>query len=336
MTISTPFPAREPTLTGGFDQLLRWGVDPVSGQAFWMRQQTCGRRLGQPQAMEVTLASFQRNGCEAALVQDSEPLPGILRKPWRNRGEWSRLQYNWSSGSFLGACAESVQGRLFTPQGSAHCQLDLTRRSQPVELAWPLGHVSVQDAGWQGGASVAGLPVDGRFHGGQWQSWGRLVSPGLAMVHGVHFEGRPEVSFFGLGQTLAPQWQTREPLALSLGRLLLGDEVIRFERWWPAATVDAPRLDNYRWIATLVNADYRLQVMVDGGNARLVPWLALNETLPGGGRRVLKISPYATLRLRLFRRGSQEVLQDLRSDNSLLMTAIPGNQVTSRGPLSAA
>lgn len=336
MTVTTTHPAREPTLTGGFDQLLRWGVDPVSGQAFWMRQQTCGRRIGHAQSMEVTLASFQRQRRQAMLVQDSEPLPGILRKSWRNQGEWGRLQYNWQSGSFLGNDVNAVRGRLFTTQGAAHCMLVRDPRGRPCELSWPLGNVSQQDAVWEGGAAVAGLPVEGRFLGGQWQFWGRLVSPGLAVVHGVHFEGRPEVSFFGLGQTLAPQWQTREPLALSLGCLRLGDEVIRFERWWPAPTVDAPRLDNYRWMATLVNADYRLQVMVDGGNARLVPWLALNETLPGGDRRVLKLSPYASLKLRLYRRGSQEVLQELRSENSLLMTAIPGNQVSSDGPLSVA
>lgn len=336
MTISIPFPAREPTLTGGYDQLLRWGVDPASGQAFWLRQQTCSRRLGQPQTMEVTLASFQRHQREAALVQDSEPLPGILRKPWRNQGEWSSLQYNWSSGSFLGASEPAVHGRLFTPQGSAQCRFELQRSGRPAELSWPLGNASLQDSLWKGGAMVAGLPVEGSFLGGQWQCWGRVVSPGQAVVHGVHFDGHPDVSFFGLGQTLAPQWQTREPLALSLGRLRLGDETILFDRWWPAPTVDAPRLDNYRWIATLVNPDYRLQVMVDGGNARLVPWLALNETLPGGRRRVLRISPYATLRLRLYRRGSQDVLRDLRSDHCLLMTAIPGNQVTSRGPLSDA
>ncbi len=336
MTISTPFPAREPTLTGGYDQLLRWGVDPISGQAFWLRQQTCSRRLGQPQTMEVTLASFQRQTREAALVQDGEPLPALLRKSWRSRGEWLNLQYNWSSGSFLSAGEQTVQGRLFTSQGSAHCRFELQRQGLPAGLSWPLGDVGLQDAVWDGGATVAGLPVEGRFRGGQWQSWGRVVSPGQAVVHGVHFDGQPDVSFFGLGQTLAPQWQTREPLALSLGRLRLGDELICFERWWPAPTVDAPRLDNYRWIATLVNADYRLQVMVDGGNARLVPWLALNETLPGGRRRVLRVSPYATLKLRLYRRGSQDVLREMRSDHCLLMTAIPGNQVTSRGPLSVA
>ena len=335
MTITTTYPSREPTLTGGFDQLLRWGVDPVSGQAFWMRQQTCGRRIAHAQSMEVTLACFQRQRREARLVQDNETLPGLLRKSWRHRGEWGQLQYNWHSGSFLGSDEGDVRGRLFTAGGAAQCSLAMSPSGRPQQLSWPLGDVSHQDVSWRGGATVAGLPVDGDFRGGQWQFWGRLVPPGLAVVHGVHFEGRPDVSFFGLGQTLAPQWQSREPLSLSLGRLQLGDETLSFERWWPAPTVDAPRLDNYRWMATLVNADYRLQVMVDGGNSRLVPWLALNESLPGGGRRVLKLSPYATVKLKLYRRGSQEVLQELRSENALLMTAIPGNQVSSDGPLSA-
>lgn len=336
MTIHVSYPSREPALTGGFDQFLRWGVDPLTGQAFWLRQQTCGRPLSRGQAMEVTLATFSRQGNKAALVQDGEPLPGLLRKPWRSAGEWGRLQYNWGSGSFLGGDQHNVQGRLFTEHGAAHCQLQRIACGRPSEVNWPLGGVSMQGADWQGGATVAGLPVEGSFRGGQWQSWGRFASPGLAVLHGVHFDERPDVSFFGVGQTLAPQWQTREPLALSLGRLQLGEELISFDRWWPAPTVDAPRLDNYRWIATLVNADYRLQVIADGGNARLVPWLALNETLPRGGRRVLKMTPFATLRLRLFARGGQEPLVELRSANSLLMTAIPGNEVTSRGPLSQA
>jgi len=336
MILSISHPAREPALTGGFDQLLRWGVDPATGQAFWMRQQTCGRLVGHAQTMEVTLACFQRQAHKAALVQDSEPLPGLLRKAWRRRGEWEQLRYNWHSGSFLSSEEALVRGRMFTDQGAAHYTVAMTPLDRSCDLSWPLGSVSQQDADWQGDAVVAGLPVSGSFQGGQWQFWGRLVSPGLAMVHARHFEGRPEVSFFGMGQTLAPRWQSREPLSLSLGQLRIGEEVIRFDRWWPAPTVDAPRLDNYRWIATLANADYRLQVMVDGGNTRLAPWLALNETLPGGGRRVLKISPYATVRLRLYRRGSQDVLDELRSGNCLLMTAIPGNQVSSPGPLSVA
>lgn len=335
MTRHLLFPAREPSWTGGFDQLVRWGVSPATGEAFWLRQQTSGRRLTSGQTMEATLATFRRNGLETALVHEGESLSSAQRKNWRARGDWQHLQYNWAAGSFVGSTATQVHGRLFTPHGSGHCALTAAAGDVDSRLDWPLnGLVAQPDRHWQGEAAAAGLPVHGSFRGGQWQHWGRLASPGLALANGVHFEGRPEVSFLGIGQTLAPQWQAREPLALGVGLLRIGDRTLSFDRWWPAATVDAPRLDNYRWMATLVNAEYRLQLITDGGNPRIAPWLALNEQLPSGDRRVLKMTPFATLRLRLFARGRHEPIEDLRSDCCLLMTAIPGNQVTSRGPLS--
>lgn len=334
---SAAYIPREPVLTGGFDQYVRWGLDPHSGQAFWLRQQTCSRVLGQPQTMEVTLATFQRNGRRSELVHDSERLSRLHRRQWRQHGQWDVLQHNWSSGSYLAEREQQVQSRLFTPEGLGNCRLQsLSAAEAPHLLDWPLGSVHWQPMSWRGEAAAQALGVSGSFQGGTWQAWGRMTTPGMAWVQAVHFTDRPGVSFLGIGQTLAAQWQQSEPLSLSVATLQLEEEVIQFDRWWPGPTVDAPRLDNYRWMATLVNARYRLQVLCDGGNSRLQPWLAMNDAVPGGGLRVLKMTPFASLKLRLFARGSDIPLRELVAPHCLLMTALPGNDINPDGPRAIA
>lgn len=324
MTDNAPLPARELAWTGGFDQHLRWGVDAAGGQAFWLRMQSAGRGVAAAQTMTVSLATFRRDSNRAILVQDSEVMPAAAKRAWRRGGDWAALQYNWQSGSFLSADAGALRTRLFTARGQASARLQSLHAGAGAVLGWPLGGLDVRDAAWQGELSTAGQQVEGGFEGATWQHWGRLVVPGQAMAHCRHFTDRPDAAFFGLGQIVLPQGQRREALALGLGRLVVAGETILFDRWWPAPTVDAPRFDNYRWLATMVNRDCRLEISIDGGNPRLVPWLELDDLLPGGGSRLLRVTPFAAFRLRLFRRGRAEPLHDLRSPGGLLMMAVPG------------
>ncbi len=323
------FRTHQPGWQGGFDQLLQWGWCEKSEQAFWLRQQVLARPLSSPMR-EASLIIFRRKPIETALVQELRPdVPG---KPALG---WLQQQQNLDSGSFWIEQEQQAQGRLFTHQGSAQWQLQRRLSRQP-ELAVNglFDAVVSRSCCYDGNLTAAGLDVSGVFSGAVVQRWGRATAPGFVQVHAQHFQPQDDVQFLAYGHTLASQWQAREPLALSFAHLQIGKERHVFDRWLPALTVDAPRLDNFRWQASLVNKTHRLDIMVDGGNPRLVPWAAMNEQLPFGARRVLKMTPFATLTLSLFKRGESKALKTFKSSQAWLTTSIPGNEVRSRGPVA--
>lgn len=328
---TTLFRTHQPRWQGGFDQFLQWGWCHRNEQAFWLRQQVLARPLSSP-LREASLIVFTRKPIETALVQELGPeVPGKLSV------DWLQQQQNVESGSFWTEQNHQSQGRLFTSHGSAQWQL--SRRvndASGTTLSGLFDAASVQASHFDGQLTAAGLTVDGAFSGAMAQRWGKAVAPGFVQVHAQRFQQNEAVSLFAYGHALASQWQSREPLALSFARAQIGQEQLVFDRWLPALTVDAPRLDNFRWQANLVNKSYRLELMVDGGNPRLVPWAAMNERLPLGGRRVIKMTPFASLTMTLYRRGKTQPLKTFKSNQAWLTTAIPSNEVRSRGPVAKA
>ena len=328
---TTLFRTHQPRWQGGFDQFLQWGWCNRNEQAFWLRQQVLARPLSSP-LREASLIVFTRKPIETALVQELCPeAPGKLST------DWLQQQQNVESGSFWTEQNQQSQGRLFTSYGSAQWQL--SRRVNDASgssLSGLFDAASVQACHFDGQLTAAGLTVAGAFSGAMAQRWGKAVAPGFVQVHAQQFQQNEAVSLFAYGHALASQWQSREPLALSFARVQIGQEQLVFDRWLPALTVDAPRLDNFRWQASLVNKSYRLELMVDGGNPRLVPWAAMNERLPLGGRRVIQMTPFASLTMTLYKRGETQPLKTFKSNQAWLTTAIPANEVRSRGPVAQA
>lgn len=321
-------PVRLPALTAGFDQLHQFGWHDASQQAFWLRQQLRKPPLSVP-VNEVVAVVFQHKPVETSLVLDQDVLTARQRP-----GDWLVQQQNLSSGSYWRDEQGQLSAQLFTPQGSARWHWQRRVQRQPVlAVNSPLDLLQVRMASFEGECVVAGQAVSGLFQGFLAQYGGRVQTPGFVQVFARHFEAHDDVRFAACGHALASQWQVREPLSLSQACLQIGAVTHVFDRWLPGLTVDAPRLDNYRWQAVLVNSTHRLQIVVDGGNPRLVPWAALNETLPAGGRRVLKMTPYATLELNLYRRGQQQPEVSLRSRQAWLTTALPGTRIASRSPV---
>lgn len=318
------FPAQCPPLAGGHDRFLQWGVCPDTGQAFWLRQTDMRRPLIKAPARELAVAVFQRDSRELAVMVEEEVTRKEDRRRWQREGDWENVQHIWSSGSFVRQTGLATGGRLFTARGSAHWELSTRPRDADdmpsAPLAWPAGTLRAAPAGWHGRLTVAGQSVAGHFQGAVLQHWGSVILPGLAQVSCHHFQDDAASRFTLLAQSLELAWPGRDPLGLALAELVDGDQCHRFERWLPTPTVDAQRLDRYRWMGTLVNRTHRLEVVADGGNPRVNAWMGLVDHTPEGGRRLLRVTPFASLRLRLFARGSQTLLRAWRSEHALLMT----------------
>lgn len=329
------FPAQCPPLAGGYDRFLQWGVCPDTGQAFWLCQTDTHRPLISAPARELAVAVFQRDSRELTVLVEGEAMRKEESRRWLREGDWGNVQHIWSSGSFVRQAGLATGGRLFTKRGSAHWELsvwgqDVAEAHSPP-LSWPAGTLRAQPADWRGLLTIAGQTVAGHFHGAALQHWGSLSLAGLAQASCQHFQDDAVSRFTLLAQSLAMAWPGRDPLGLALAELVDGDHRYRFDRWLPILTVDAQRLDRYRWIGTLVNRTHRLEVVVDGGNPRVNAWMGLVDPTLEGDRRLLRATPFASLRLRLFARGSQTLLRVWRSEHALLMTrygdaphALPG------------
>jgi hypothetical protein len=326
---STMLHTKPPRWRGGFDQFLQWGWCNQNESAFWLRQQVLNRPLSVP-LREASLIVFSRRPIESALVQDLNTEVTVDTSV-----DWLQQQQNLASGSFWTEQNQQAQGHLFTSHGSAQWALERRfDKSSTQALRGLFDAAETKPGHFDGQFTAAGLTVSGQFTGAMAQRWGRVVAPGFVQVYAQRFQQDQDVKLFAYGHTLISQWQSREPLALSYVHLKVGQESFVFDRWLPALTADAPRLDNYRWQASVLNKDYRLELMVDGGNPRLEPWAAMNERLPLGGRRVLKMTPYASMTMSLYRRGKTQPVRTFKSTQAWLTTAMPGNEVRSRGPVA--
>lgn len=333
MTATAPLSAKQPQWLGGFDEHVRWGIQAQADSAFWLQHSTAIHPLRRQAQLRVAMAVFSREGPPRVhCVHDERELVGADLARWRARGDWSACEHSWPSGSFLSERDGLLRARFFNAHAQAQSSsCALSEPSPPVLLRSPLGAFSAQaharDGLWQISPTARvgerPLSVDGRVEGGQWQCHSRLAGMGSAQLQCLAFSGQTQARVVAMGQWLAPALGRRAPLTIAQAQVSIGGRDYCFDRWLPNATTDAPAFDDYRWQATLVNEDFRLHLHADGGNPRITPWLTLADTRNRWLARTLRVTPFASLRLRIYPRGSEQAYIDLRSENCLLQTVLP-------------
>lgn len=331
MTVMDSLPTKQPVWVGGFDERVRWGIS--GDNAYWLHQYTAMHPLKREAQLRVALAMFSRNSAPRDhALSDQCTVVGADLARWRERGDWAMAEQTWPSGSFLSERDGYMRGRFFGADGQAqtHSHSLLQAPSRAI-LRSPLGALKAQshrrDGQWlltpptKTGCSP--LALHGIADGGQWQCYSRLAAMGSAQVQCFNFQGQQHASVVAMGQWLAPAIGRRAPLTIAQAQVSVAGREYCFDRWLPNATTDAPEFGDYRWMATLVNDDFRLQIHADGGNPRITPWQALSDTRNRWLARTLRVTPFASLRLRIYPRGSDQAHIDLRSDDCLLQTVLP-------------
>lgn len=330
MTIA--FRQQLPAWTGGFDQCVEFGIDRRTRQAFWLRRQVLSRPWQDSLSRRVTLWVTEQVPGRSLLLEDVDRQPG--RVPTQE--DWPCEQYNSASGSFVSSEGDDCRGRLFTPRGRAEWRLRASSPVPPETLTWPSGGMRCQPAQWLGDVRAASFALSGLFVGARIQFWGRVAPMGMAMLSVPSLGGDARVQLTAIGQFAGRAGALSERLNGAVGVLRMGDETLHFDRWWPAGTVAPARLDAYRWMATLTNARYRLELVADGGNPRITPWQGLVDHTPEGLRHLVRMTTYSAVHVRLFARGEQQPLQEWRSDSSLLLTLAGGGDALGSGPEASA
>lgn len=333
MTVIATLPAKQPQWLGGFDEHVRWGLNHSHDSAFWLQQYTERQPLQRQAHLHMAMALFSRHrGLSLYHVQDQRRLSAREMARWRAGGDWSTTEHSWPSGSFISERDGLLRARFFAADGHAQINSQVLASSEKRSLLRsPLGALKAQrqrcDGLWHftPAARVAkpALHIDGRSEGGHWQCHSRLAAMGSAQLQCVNFDGHTQARVVAMGQWLAPALGRRAPLTIAQAQLTVGGRDYRFDRWMPNATTDAPEFGDYRWLATLVNEDFRLHIHADGGNPRITPWLALPDTRNRWLARTLRVTPFASLRLRVYPRGSDQAYIDLRSEQCLLQTVLP-------------
>ncbi|MEO6699221.1 MAG: hypothetical protein ABIR53_06160 [Paraperlucidibaca sp.] len=333
MTATDSLPAKQPAWVGGFDEHVRWGLNTSADTAYWLQQYTVVHPLRRQAQLRVALALFSRQGLPRVhCLHDGRALVGADLARWRERGDWAMTEQSWPSGSFLSERDGVQRARFFGPDGQAQTSsASVLQVPQRATLRSPLGALKAQahtrDGQWlftpPSKTAAPALGLDGRATGGQWQCHSRLAAMGSAQLQCVDFDGQARASVVAMGQWLAPAVGRRAPMTIVQAQVSVGGRDYRFDRWLPNATTDAPEFDDYRWIATLVNDDFRLHIHADGGNPRITPWLELSDARNRWLARTLRVTPFASLRLRIYPRGSEQAYIDLRSEQCLLQTVLP-------------
>lgn len=327
----TTLPAKQPHWLGGFDEHVRWGLSGDS--AYWLQHDTVMHPLRRHAQRRVAMALFSRHdGPRLHTLHDEYALGAADLARWRERGDWAAVEHTWPSGSFLSERDGLLRARFFGANGQAQISSQaLPLPEHRVTLRSPLGALKAQphcrDGLWQftppARLGQAAMTLDGRSEGGQWQCYSRLAAMGSAQLQCVSFAGQTKANVLAMGQWLAPALGRRAPLTIAQAQVSVGGRQYCFDRWLPNATTDAPEFGDYRWLATLVNDEFRLHIHADGGNPRITPWLALPDTRNRWLARTLRVTPFASLRLRIYPRGSDQAYIDLRSENCLLQTVLP-------------
>jgi hypothetical protein len=333
MIVKDSLPAKQPAWLGGFDEHVRWGLSSSNDIAYWLQQYTVSQPLRRQTQLCVALAMFSRQSVPRVhCLRDERALASADLARWRKRGDWVTTEHSWPSGSFLSEGDGLQRARFYGSNGQAQTSsVSVLPASTSSILRSPLGALSAQahtrDGQWLITPSVktAELPLslDGRAAGGQWQCHSRLAAMGSAQLHCVDFDGQTQASVVAMGQWLSPAWGRLAPMTIAQAKVSIGGRDFHFDRWMADASTDASEFDDYRWVATLENDDFRLHIHADGGNPRITPWLELSDGRNRWLARTLRVTPFANLRLRIYPKGSGQAYIDLRSEQCLLQTVLP-------------
>ncbi|MDI1302214.1 MAG: hypothetical protein PSX71_09940 [bacterium] len=326
---------------GLYESFYFRGTSLDGQKAFWLKHNFLRRHGERGVLLEVTLVLFDRKSGEVVTAHDCEDLgPQAFSALTRSR-QWEALSANLASGSFFEIYREKIRGKLHTPQGPAAWDVTLTRSDEALyhfphsrlyQLPFPKKKILTRDVYMQfsGRFSVGTRVVEGEFVGANGHNWGTEHAHEYAYASCNMFSEDATACFDGFTAKLALAAGLVRTPYLSLAALKVNGGWHYFNALSRAYQQNVHALHDYQWGITLKNATHRLELLVDGGNPRVVPWVALHYEHPGGARSVVKNTKFATGHLQIFEHGQPRPLAVLSSDCFELETLLPGNTPVDR------
>lgn len=310
--------------SGGFDERLRWGVDPYLGVGFCLRQMMTRRPGVQRLQHGMEWVQFNHLSREVDTFSVWAERDAHWAKAWQRREAWHDAQHTWPSGSYIAESEGSTSLRFFEADRWLVARADASNVStNSVNLRTPFAAFKSRPMQWALRSEQSSGVLTAQCVGGHWQTYSRLPVLGSAQLQVTNFRGHESAHLSAVGLWLLPAMTRRQPPTSVQAQLTIGAEVYRFERWLPSATVEAPSFDLYRWLATAVNDRHRIEISADGGSPRLAPWHTWRDHRNWWAYKQAHMTTMSNVRVRVFPRGSEEAIVDLRAQEGLLMTLLP-------------
>lgn len=303
--------------------------------AFWLKHNLLRRHGERGVALEIGLILYDRVSGEVQVAHDSEDMSPQAFNAFARTRNWDALSGNMASGSFFAISRERLNGRLHTSRGHAAWDLALQRsddvlyhfpHSRLYQLPLPKKKVLTRDSrmSFSGTLRVGDVSLSGEFVGVNGHNWGTEHAHEYAYAGCNLFHEDADACFDGFSARLALAAGLVRTPHLSLAALRYGGEWHHFNALSRCYQQDVRMLSDFHWSIVMKNDTHTLELSVDGGNPRLLPWVALNYLHPGGVRSVVKNTKFARGRLRLATHEG-EAVAELNSDCFELETLLPAN-----------
>ncbi len=292
----------------------------------------------------VALIYFDRQTRKTQTFAEQEELSPHHEQQIKQAISWDDCSFSFATGSFFTISRELLRGKIHTNQGSISWHWQLQRRDEVLhqlpqalcyELPWPRHTVQVRDCflRYHGKVQCASLSLSGTFSGSSHHYWGNGYPVEYAAAQANHFVEDKDAFFYGFSSRLSVGKLFTSPY-LSMASLKVHGRWYNFNHVFQSASHQVEALDNYRWRIRFLNADYGLEVDVDGSNPRIKAWAAWHAEQPFGVRSVVKVSPFCSANLSLYQRRSMAVLAELSTDDMELKTLLPENESENSGFLA--
>lgn len=310
------------------------GVSADQRYAFLLRHTVIRPWLGRSR-LEVAMICFDRKTRQTFCLAEQEELSATQEQQLAKARDWENCTFSLSSGSFFEIGRDSLRGKLHTTQGSVHWHLRLFRRDACVHAlppglcrrwSWPRHKVQVRDAfvKYLGKIQMAGLDLAGDFSGSNQHYWGDGYPMEFAAGQCNAFDEDSTAVFHGFSSRLQLANIVKTPY-LGMATLTVDGRWYNFNQLSRCFRHHVEALDNFRWRVSYINGEHGLDVEVSGDNPRMTPWAGWHAEQPGGGRAVVKATPFAHARLTLYQRASHQIIAELHSTSMELKTHLPEN-----------
>ncbi len=302
---------------------------------FWLKHNLLRRHGERGVALELSLVLFDRNSGKVHVAHDREDMSPQAFNAFARSRDWDALSGNMASGSFFGISRERLNGRLHSSLGHAAWDLALKRsdevlyhfpHSRLYQLPLPKKKILTRDSHmiFEGSVRVGELMFSGEFVGINGHNWGTEHAHEYAYAGCNLFREDGDACFDGFTAKLALAAGLVRTPHLSLAALRHGGQWYYFNALSRCYQQDVRVLSDFHWSVVMKNDTHTLELTVDGGNPRLLPWVALNYEHPGGARSVVKNTKFARGCLRLAEHSGKQ-LAILTSDCFELETLLPAN-----------
>lgn len=289
----------------------------------------------------IALICFDRKTAKSQTLSECEDLTPAYEKQFKQAKSWESCSFAFASGSFFDISREMLRGKIHSHQGTVSWNLHLQRQDEVLhqlpqglcfELPWPRHKVQVRDCflKFHGKVQGAGVMLSGSFEGSNHHYWGDGYPVEYAAAQCNHFVEDESAFFYGFSARLSIAKLMTSPY-ISMASLKLHGRWYNFNDTLQSVRHQLEALDNYRWRITFFNADYGLDVDIDGGNPRINAWTGWHAEQSWGGRSVIKTTPFATGTMTLYQRNSKKLVAELTTRNFELKTLLPENESQSSG-----